>query len=79
MPATASMALALSALTMTEPASGTSSANCRKDRWMSWRSLKKSRWSSSTFKITATVGKKLKKLLQYSQDSRMMVSPWPTR
>ena len=46
---------------------------------MSLRSLKKSRWSASTFKITATVGKKLKKLLQYSQDSRMMVSPLPTR
>ena len=46
---------------------------------MSWRSLKKSRWSASTFRITATVGKKLRKLLQYSQDSRMMVSPLPTR
>ena len=46
---------------------------------MSSRSLKKSRWSASTFRITATVGKKLRKLLQYSQDSRMMVSPWPTR
>ena len=57
----------------------TSSANRRKECWMSVRSLKKSRWSSSTFKITATVGKKLRKLLQYSQDSRMMVSPWPTR
>ena len=78
-PATASMALALSALTMTDPAGGTSSANRRKECWMSARSLKKSRWSSSTFKITATVGKKLRKLLQYSQDSRMMVSPWPTR
>ena len=30
-------------------------------------------------KITATVGKKLRKLLQYSQDSKMMVSPRPTR
>ena len=46
---------------------------------MSSRSLKKSRWSSSMFRITATVGKKLRKLLQYSQDSRMMVCPPPTR
>ena len=30
-------------------------------------------------RITATVGAKDKKELQYSQDSAMMVSPWPTR
>ena len=30
-------------------------------------------------RITATVGKKERKELQYSQLSRMMVSPWPTR
>ena len=46
---------------------------------MSARSLKKSRWSSSTFRMTATVGQKDRKELQYSQDSAMMVSPWPTR
>ena len=50
-----------------------------KDRSTSVRSLKKSRWSASTFRITATVGKKFRKELQYSQDSRMIVSPWPTR
>lgn len=32
-----------------------------------------------TFRITATVGKKFRKELQYSQDSRMMVFPLPTR
>ena len=31
------------------------------------------------FKMTAMVGKKERKELQYSQDSRMMVSPCPTR
>lgn len=46
---------------------------------MSFRSLKKSRWSSPTLRITATVGKKFRNELQYSQDSRMMVSPFPTR
>ncbi len=46
---------------------------------MSSRSLKKSRWSASIFKITATVGAKERKELQYSQLSRMMVSPRPTR
>ena len=30
-------------------------------------------------RITATVGKKERKELQYSQDSAMMVSPLPTR
>ena len=46
---------------------------------MSARSLKKSRWSLSTFRMTATVGKKERNELQYSQDSRIMVSPFPTR
>ena len=46
---------------------------------MSLRSLKKSKWSAWTLRITATVGKKFKKELQYSQLSSMMVSPCPTR
>ena len=33
----------------------------------------------STLRITATVGEKERKELQYSQDSAMMVSPLPTR
>ena len=60
-------------------AAGTSSAKRRKECSTSCRSLKKSRWSASTLRMTATVGKKLRNELQYSQLSAMMVSPWPTR
>ena len=53
------------------PSGGVSPANLRKDFLISSKSLKKSRWSDSTFSTTATVGKKCRKLLQYSQDSRI--------
>ena len=42
-------------------------------------SLKKSRWSSSTFKITAVVGKKERKLFVYSQLSLTKFSECPMR
>ena len=41
--------------------------------------MKKSIWSSSIFRITATVGKKDRKLLVYSHASVRNVSEWPTR
>ena len=70
---------ASSQLATTWPSAGTSSAKRRKECSTSCRSLKKSRWSASTLRMTATVGKKLRNELQYSQLSAMMVSPWPTR
>ena len=78
-PSKVCMVLASSALATIRPFSGTRSAKARKECSTSSRSLKKSRWSASMLRITATVGKKDRKELQYSQLSRMMVSPWPTR
>ena len=78
-PSRVCMVLASSALATMTPLSGTRSAKARKECSTSSRSLKKSRWSASMLRITATVGKKERKELQYSQLSRMMVSPWPTR
>ena len=76
---TTSMATHIFMAATTWPSAGTSSAKRRKECSTSCRSLKKSRWSASTLRMTATVGKKLRNELQYSQLSAMMVSPWPTR
>ena len=79
MPRSVSRVFASSPLAITSPPLGTSPAKARNECSTSARSLKKSRWSASTSRITATVGKKFKNELQYSQLSRMIVSPLPTR
>ena len=61
------------------PSAGRSSANLRKERRISSISLKKSRWSASMFRMMLIFGKKLKKLLVYSQASVRKVSDCPTR
>ena len=63
----------------TRPSSGNLSIKVLKESRISLISLKKSRWSASTFKITAMLGKKEWKELVYSQASARKMSDCPTR
>ena len=54
-------------------------ANFLNDKRISSISLKKSKWSASTFKMIPTSGFSSKKLFVYSQASVRNVCPLPTR
>ena len=78
-PSVISFNLSISLFITRTPFSGISSAYLRNECLMSSMSLKKSRWSASTFKMIPAVGWNFKKLFVYSQASVMKFSEWPMR
>ena len=73
-----SLVLSMSPFITRVPSSGRRFANFLKECLMSFRSLKKSRWSASILVITLIFGKKLRKLFVYSQASVTKYSDLPT-
>ena len=63
---------------MSVPSSGRRDANFLKDKRMSSKSLKKSKWSASIFKIIPQCGDNVRKLSTYSQASQTRISLLPT-